>query len=190
MTLTTQSASPRARLTAIVRRSLIVAGMAVAVPATAHAHDEGTLKLVSRTLAVGDSIAVTGIKFSKNSSLRLMLVGLGGRYPLTNVKVNAKGAFERAVLVPTDAPTGAYRLVALADDGDEAAALDVALVPPSRVSDDADHHLDVPPGVAPTGQALLLAKATSPWVTGGAVSLILLALAAAGVLLRSRRIDS
>lgn len=182
MTSTTHSVTPRARLTVFASHSLIVMGVALAVPATAHAHDEGILKLVSRTLVVGDSIAVMGTKFSKRTSLRLVVVGLGGRFELPEATTDSAGSFTLQVLIPANAPIGAYRLVALADDGDEAAALDVALIANGASSDSV---MDVPTA-APTDQPLALERATSPLVTWGAVGIVLIALGLGTSLLRER----
>lgn len=175
------------RLPGFAARVLLLAGVALStIPATARAHDEGTLKLVSRTLGVGDSIAVAGVKFSKRSTLKLALVGLGGRFALAEVKSDSAGAFDLGVLIPKGAAPGMYRLVAFADDGDEAASLDVVLVPATAVEGENDHHLDVPPSVAPTDQVLVLERATSPLVTWGAYSVIILALGVGVFLIRER----
>ncbi|MEO8479823.1 MAG: hypothetical protein ABI542_09355 [Gemmatimonadota bacterium] len=182
MRSTTRSVTSRARLTAFARRSVIVVGMALAVPATAHAHDEGILKLVSRTLVAGDSVTVMGTKFSKRSSLRLVVVGLGGRFELTEATTDSVGSFTLRVLIPADAPIGAYRLVAFADDGDEAAALDVALTANSASADSVEQA----PATEPTDQPLALERATSTLVTWGAVGLVLIALGLGTNLLRER----
>ncbi len=185
MTSNTHFVTFRARLTAFTMRSLIVVGVALAVPATAHAHDEGILKLVSRTLVVGDSVTVMGTKFSKRSSLRLVVVGLGGRFELTEATTDSVGSFTLRVLIPADAPIGAYRLVALADDGDEAAALDVALMSARASADSVEHA----PATEPTDQPLALERATSPLVTWGAVGLALIALGLGAPLLRERTLS-
>lgn len=150
-------------------------------PATqAAAHEEGVLKVASRQFAPGDSLRIVGEKFGGRNELRLLLVGAAGRIELATVKTDSAGAFTTTLRVPDDARLGTYRLVAVASDGDEVAALDVALTarPAAAESDDA--------GTVerPTAEPLELERAGSPLVTGGAVVVAGLALILGVTLLR------
>jgi len=61
---------------------------------------------------------------------------------LDTVRTDSAGAFAALVLVPAVATPGAYRLVAVADDGDEVATLDVTVVAAAPAADHARmvHH--------------------------------------------------
>lgn len=170
---------------------LIALGLLARSPAMAWAHEQGVLKPASRALTAGDSLPLAGEKFSKNATLKLLLVGVGGRVGLGEVRTDTKGGFTTRLLVPSGVARGAYRLVALATDGDEVAGLDVtvnalAAGEHTGAGEHAQHERAAGPD-EPSAEPLALERARSPLVTGGAVGGIVLALALAGVLLRPRR---
>ncbi|MGH7751772.1 MAG: hypothetical protein ACREN5_03060, partial [Gemmatimonadales bacterium] len=70
-------------------------------------------------MSPGDSLRLSGAKFTKQTGLRLALVGLEGRIELGTVRIDAAGAFQTTLLVPATASPGQYRLIAVATDGDE-----------------------------------------------------------------------
>lgn len=158
----------------------VTLGLLLGLPARAVAHDEGVLKLASRNLAAGSTIRFAGEKFSRKTSLALVLVGTLGRFEVGKVQTDSAGAFTQELTVPADLRPGAYRLVALAPDGDEAATLDVTvLAAEESVVEEAGS--DAGP---PTAEPLELERAGSPIVTGLAVLGIAFALVVGGALLR------
>lgn len=145
-----------------------------------HAHEEGVLRVASRSLAAGDSVRVVGEHFSKRSSIRLVLEGVAGRIDLVTVKTDSAGAFSLVVGIAADQTPGAYRLVALADDGDVAASLDVAVAAAATGPVAAD-----PPAMEPpTAASLDLPRAHSPFVTWSVLAGIGLSLGLGLTLLR------
>lgn len=175
--------------------ALITAALIAIVAVPASAHDKGTLKLASRTFAAGDSLPVTGAKFSPRDEVTLVLVGASGRHPLADVPTDSVGGFKRAVLVPATLAEGRYRLIAEALDGDEVASLDVVVTPP-RVSVGATAAMEHPmPGMdhgtmdmtMPTAAPVVLARAHSTRVTAAAIILVLVCFAAGAALLRPMR---
>ena len=169
---------PPRQVAAALGLALVVATSLAAV------HEEGVLKLASRALVAGDSLPLKGEKFTRSSPLTLALVGMAGRVSLGTVRSDSVGAFTASVLVPRDASAGSYRLVAIAEDGDEVASLDVT------VSAAAAADLAAMPGhermemEEPTGEPLVLDRARSPLVTWSVVTGIGLALIGGVVLLR------
>ena len=170
----------------MARRPALAAGLLIGLSAIGQAtsaHEQGVLKLARREFPSGDSLPLAGEKFSRNSQLTLSLVGVGGRLTLRDVQVDAAGTFRTALLVPATVAPGAYRLVALAEDGDEVASLDVT------VSAAAAEHASMPghEGMEmdePSSEPLALERARSPLVTWSVVAGIGLAVVAGAVLLR------
>jgi len=149
-------------------------------------HEEGVLKVERRQFAPGDSLHITGEKFGASNRLVLALEGLAGRVQLRTVTADTAGAFVTAVLVPPDLDEGSYRLLALADDGDEAAGLDVTVIarvedaaPVAAMEEDA-HAMD-----HPSDEPLAVNRARSSLVTGGVLLGVALAVIAAVILLRA-----
>jgi hypothetical protein len=159
-------------------RLLTVLAVLVSVAAV---HGKGVLKLADRRLFAGDTVDVSGEKFPKASSLVMLLVGTAGRTRLGEVRTDTAGVFRAAPVIPADLPVGAYRLVVLASDGDEVGALDVEVVPvatPRRALEAANGSAE------PSAQPLALERARSPWISGGMVTVILIAVVVGGLLLR------
>ena len=168
------------------RRVVTIAGLLTIAVATAWAHEKGILKPATRTLTAGDTLAVAGEKLPKRERITLRLVGVGGRIALDTVQADSAGAFAARVLVPASVPPGAYRLVAVADDGDEVATLDVTVVAAAPATDHAamDHPDEAVAAAEPSADPLALDRARSAAVTGSTVAAIVLAVVLGGVLLR------
>jgi ABC-type branched-subunit amino acid transport system permease subunit len=127
---------------------------------------------------------VKGEKFTRNAPLTLALVGVAGQLSLATVRADSTGTFTAAVLIPTEAPAGSYRLVATAEDGDEVASLDVTV----SAAATADHAnmpghdaTDMDP---PSNEPLALERAGRRLVTWSVVAGIGLAVVGGLVLLR------
>ena len=163
---------------------------AAAVAADALRHPEGTLKLAERQLVAGSTVPIGGEKFAEDGKLELLLVGVAGRFRLGDVTADSVGGFAESFDIPADLALGAYRLVAIATDGDEVASLNVELLAespapgkgPGLSEDDGGHAESAADG--PTDEPLILERAGSPWVRGGAVVGIIIALVGGGLLLR------
>ena len=168
------------------RRSLVAGGLAavfVAMPMGALVHEEGTLKVADRSFVPGSTVQIGGEKFSRGGKLELVLVGVVGRFAVGEVTADSVGGFSAAFEVPMDVEVGAYRLVAIATDGDEVATLNVRmLVAPAAPEEygQAEDHEEAEASAEP----LSLDRATSPFVRGGTIVGIVLALAVGGMLLR------
>ena len=165
------------------KRTRVVTGLAVAflslLASRSDAHEKGVLKLAMRQLVPGDSVGATGEHFGRRATLRIELVGIAGRMRLADVRADAQGGFRQALVVPVDAKPGTYRVVAVAADGDEVASVDVSVAthPLSPVPTPA--HVEAVPSTRP----LVLTRARSIWVTGGALAAIVLAFVGGAVLL-------
>lgn len=132
---------------------------------------------------------LAGDTFPPNGRLALSLVGIGGRTVLGSVRTDGAGAFRASLAVPRAVAPGAYRLVAVAGDGDEVASLEVAIAPPTGTTSPPVHEgMAHEAGAAqpmPSSQPLDLRRARSDLVTGTAIASIVLALGLAIVLLRN-----
>jgi hypothetical protein len=177
---------------AVALASLPTLANATADDAAARMHPEGTLKVTDREIHAGATFEIGGEKFASDGTLELMFVGLVGDVPLGEVTADSVGSFHGSFAVPANLDAGAYRLVAIAADGDEVASLDMSVL--AAVLDPAgdDAHAEVNGGDAgahsdaaePTDEPLALDRASNPWVTGGAIAGILFAIVGGGVLLR------
>ena len=147
---------------------------------TANGHEKGILKLATRQLVASDSVRVVGEKFARRSTLVLFLTGLRGRIRLQEVHADTGGAFAAMLHIPSGIAPGSYRLIAIASDGDEVATLDVSVVSARPATSTTSHH----PSVVPSAVALSLSRARSPWVTGAAALVTVLALIGGVLLLR------
>ena len=166
---------------------------ATAIAADALRHPEGTLKLAERQLVAGSTVPIRGEQFADHGKLELLLVSVAGRFRLGDVTADSVGGFAKSFDIPADIELGTYRLVAIATDDDEVASLNVevlAAVPnpdeePGHAegaghSEDGEHVENA----EPTDEPLTLDRAGSPWVRGGAVVGIIIALVGGGLLLR------
>jgi hypothetical protein len=168
----------------LLRRGSVALGLLVILGGWAPftvAHDKGVLKLANRRLVAGGSVQLVGEKFPKASKLVLLISGAAGRTQLAEVRTDTTGAFRAAPLMPAHLAPGAYRLVVLADDGDEVAGVDVEVVAAVADQHPAGHGEGSP---EPSAEPLALERARSPWVTGGAWAVVIATFAAGGLLLR------
>ena len=181
---------------AFVRRVALSAAVASALLLTlgaaprAVAHPTGRLKLASKTLHAGDSLAIGGERFATSDEVTLVLVGVTGRVELGAVPTDTAGAFQHTFFVARSAKEGQYQLVAEAIDGDPVATVDVVVQGPSMpMSMGAMPSGSMPEGMAmdarPSGEPLQLVRATSAAVRWSA-RLFVLACALAGALLLRR----
>ncbi|HWP36801.1 MAG TPA: hypothetical protein VNL18_04525 [Gemmatimonadales bacterium] len=172
-----------------LRHAAGTAGLVLlAIMTVAAVHEEGVLKLVTRTLVAGDSVSVQGERFARNSSMTLALLGVTGQLNLGTVRSDSTGKFALPLLVPANAAAGSYRLVAIADDGDEVASVDVTVSPAAAAADHAamgHEEMADDPSDAP----LALDRAESPLLTWTVVAGIVAALASGVALLRRRAAD-
>ncbi len=180
-------------LTASSLAALVATVPAVAIASDTVAHPEGTLKLAERQLVLGSTVLIAGEMFAERGKLQLLLVSVAGRFELGEATADSVGGFSRSFDVPADVDVGAYRLVAIATDGDEVASLNVELVAAAPEADEesghegaASHSEDGEHAEAaePTDEPLSLDRAGNPFVTWGAVVAILFAFVTGGMLLR------
>lgn len=171
--------------------TLVALVLGATLPRDAFAHEKGVLKPAARSFAPGDSLPVAGAKFGNRKPLVLLLVGIGGRYELARVQSDTAGAFQTTLAVPDSLPTGSYRLVAVASDGDEVASLDVSVLARAAGVDMPTAPMGEDHGMAgePSKEPLVLARARTLWVTGGAILLIGLVLIGGLALLRRPAAD-
>lgn len=179
------------RAVSVPLRAAVVATLAVVLTvASAEAHEKGVLKLASKTFRAGDSLAVSGEKFSAKDELTIVLIGANGRVALGDVPTDSAGKFRQTWLVPATIAAGQYRLVAEAIDGDEVASLDVAVSAPGAMAEmPGMEHASGHEGMQmdPTGAPLALDRARSSAVTGTAIAFIVVCAFAGVWLLRLPR---
>ena len=166
---------------------------ATAIAADALRHPEGTLKLAERQLVAGSTVPIRGEQFADHGKLELLLVGVAGRFRLGDVTADSVGGFAKSFDIPADIELGTYRLVAIATDDDEVASLNVEVLAAVPNADEEPGHAEGPghsedgehvENAEPTDEPLTLDRAGSPWVRGGAVVGIIIALVGGGLLLR------
>jgi hypothetical protein len=107
--------------------------------ATLAAHEKGVLTLAAPSAAAGQSLAVTGSDFGAGTALRLVLRGALREYELAGVRADEGGSFRLDVIIPETVPPGAYRVVAVAEDGDDTAAADLEVQAPVAASAEHAH---------------------------------------------------
>ncbi len=164
---------------------------ATAIAADAFRHPEGTLRLADRQLIAGSTVPIRGEMFAEHGKLELLLVGVAGRFRLGDVTADSVGDFAKSFDIPADLDVGTYRLIAIATDDDEVASLNVELLAApvdadmgtGHMEDDRSHDAEATED-APTDEPLILERAGSPWVRGGTVVGIIIALVGGGLLLR------
>lgn len=168
-----------------VRSAIVILVFMVAGTTSLAAHDEGVLKPATRVLTAGDSLTLGGEQFTKNSGLAVWLVGIAGRFRMASVRVDSAGSFATKVLVPTDAAAGAYRLTAIAGDGDEVASVDVTVEAAEAAAHrDSAFESDAMDMEEPTAAPLMLSPARSAALTWSVIGGIVVALAMSVVMFR------
>ncbi len=107
-------------------RVSVLAVMIVAMAASqARAHEKGVITLASGMAAAGSTLQVMGEKFSSSTQLRLVLRGALSEREIGSAETDAAGGFVIELEIPAGVEPGAYRLVAVAPDGDEVASADL-----------------------------------------------------------------
>jgi hypothetical protein len=166
-------------------------GVIVALTGAAATHPSGVLKLSSKLLKAGDSLAVAGERFAEKDAVTIVLLGISGRVELGTAPTDSSGSFRRSFLVPAATKPGQYRLVAEAVDGDEVASVEVA-VQAGAESMEPMSAGTMPAGMImegrPTGEPLQLARARNRAVIWTASLFIIACLASGAVLLGKRRV--
>lgn len=185
---------PRAFAASLVA-GLVAVCLLIGPAVASAAHPRGTLRIPSKTLRAGDSLAVTGSQFEPKDAVTLVLIGVTGRKTLADIPTDEKGGFQRSILIPGVTAAGQYRLVAESVDGDEVATLDVSIT-----SDSTARGVAMPPmpgmehmpghegmAMGPNGAALTLVRARNPVVTAAAIVVIIAsALAGLGLISSTR----
>jgi hypothetical protein len=121
---------------------------AAAAGAGAAPHGQGRLWLERRAVAIGDTLRVRGTEFEPGR-YRLRLAGSLASADLGTVTADSDGRFAFDWHVAAVRP-GAYRLVAIAEDGDEATREPVEILPAAPT---AAAGSGAEPGTAGTGTA-------------------------------------
>jgi len=101
---------------------------------SAPAHPEATLRAARAAVAAGTALPVTGENFAANGKVLLALRGALGEYRLVEVTATGEGTLSVSLHIPAEVRPGRYQLVALADDGDVVARLELTLEPPAAGS--------------------------------------------------------
>lgn len=153
-----------------------------AAPATAH--DEGRLVLARAAVAPGDTLGIEGLEFAPGK-YRLRLRSALTTYDLPAVTASPQGTFRLTWVVPVQSQPGAYRLVALAADGDMSAGTALTIL--ERRGDAASEATrgahDARVGASPEPMPLERLRTPAEW----AVILFLIAASFGGGLLLLRR---
>lgn len=164
----------------VARRIACYLGLALALagyPARLEAHEGGVLRVSPRAAAPGDTLSVVGEQFARGGRVRLVLAGTEGRWSLLEATTDTAGRFAQPVRLPVGLADGAYRLVAIAPDGDEITGVDLVVAaraagsPGAEPSPGGHGHLDLP-------------RARHPIVTGLALAVVLGSVVAAIPLLK------
>jgi hypothetical protein len=161
-------------------------GLTLIVAAPAYPHGGGVIRVASKQVAVGGTIALTGEKLEKNAELRLELRGVLDNYPAGRVRSDASGKFSASITIPPAVPIGAYTLVAIADDGDVTARTDLAVGPAPDIAASKEgmpHMATGMPGMQATAEMMKIERTTTPGEWAVIAALILLSLGGGAFLL-------
>ncbi len=115
-------------------------------PHEAGALHEAVLTLGSSTAAAGGTLRVTGAEFHSVTTYTLVLKGVLDEYEVGSAESDSEGRFTLELEIPDNVRPGAYRLVALEADGEEAASRDLTV-------ESAPADVDVESGEASPGDA-------------------------------------
>ncbi len=113
---------------------------------SAGALHEAVLTLGSSTAAAGGTLRVSGAEFHSLITYTLVLKGVLDEYEVGSTESDSEGRFTLELKIPGNVRPGAYRLVALEPDGEEAASRDLTVEP-------APADVDVEAGEASPGEA-------------------------------------
>lgn len=172
----------------------LVTGLTLIVVSPAYPHGEGVIRLASRQVAIGGTIALTGEKLGNNADLRLELRGILDNYPVARIRTDAKGRVSASVTIPPAVPVGSYTLVVIADDGDVAARTDLSVGAAAAVAvaeKGMPHMAPDMPGMEATAEMMKIELTTTPGEWAVIAAVILLSFGGGAFLLsRSRRTAS
>lgn len=183
------SSHPKLALTTAAMLALVTSPLAAwSAERVARLHPTGVLRLVDTRLVPGSTVRLEGEKFAKGGELELLLIGVDGRVAIAMVRADSVGKFVTDITLPEALSPGSYGLVAMAGDGDTVGRLEVVVVaapiaqePVAAVSETHDANDE------PTADPMVLDRAKSAAVTGGAAIGVLLTFAIGAVTLyRSR----
>ena len=90
-------------------------------------HPEATLKSPVSSVAAGATMPLQGEMFLADQKVKLALQGAFNEYDLPEMTADAEGKFSTSLEIPSGVRPGAYLLVAIADDGDVVARLEVTV---------------------------------------------------------------
>ncbi len=107
---------------------------------------EAVLTLGSSTAAAGGTLRVNGAEFHSVTTYKLVLKGVLDEYEVGSTESDSEGRFTLELEIPDNVRPGAYRLVALEADGEEAASRDLTV-------ESAPADVDVESGEASPGDA-------------------------------------
>jgi len=113
----------------MMRTMLLTAGLLAGLATPAFAHENGVIRLASKSLALGAELAMRGEKLPKNATLRLELRGALSTFALGTVSTDSAGTFQLGRSLPPDVRAGSYVVVAIAPDGDKVAQADLSITP-------------------------------------------------------------
>ena len=119
---------------------------APAAPGALRVPHEAVLTLGSSTAEAGGTLRVSGVEFHSVTSYTLVLKGVLDEYEVGSAESDSEGRFTLELEIPDHVRPGAYRLVALEADGEEAASRDLTVEP-------APADVDVEAGEASPGDA-------------------------------------
>lgn len=166
----------------------LAVGLTLVLASPAYPHGGGVIRLASKQVAVGGTIALTGRKLEKNADLKLELRGILDNYPAGRIHSDVKGNVSAMVTIPPAIPVGVYTLVAIAEDGDVAARTELSVGP---AADAAAAKMGMPhmatemPGMEATAEMMKIEPSTTPAEWTVIITLILLSLGG-GVFLLAR----
>jgi hypothetical protein len=169
-------------------------GLLLTIRSPAYPHGVGVIRLGSKQVGVGGTIALKGEKLEKNADLKLELRGILDNYPAGRIRTDANGKVSANVTIPPAVPIGSYTLVAIADDGDVAARTALAVGPAAAVTaaqEGMPHMAPEMPGMNATAEMMRIEVTTTPAEWAVIIAVILLSFGGGAFLLfRSRRTAS
>ena len=169
---------------------LLTTSLTFGVSQPAHAHEDGVLQPATKQWVAGGTVQVRGKQFGKNADLALVLVGTRGQLSLRLVRTDSAGGFVAELTIPAGTIAGDYRLVAIAEDGDRVASVEIAVMetePLAQPAEDQHAGHDEAGMAMPTAEPLELVRARSTVMTAAAALLIVAAMLGSGLLLRRPR---
>lgn len=106
--------------------------------ASALAHEDAVLEVNRSAVTPGDSVLLKGTEFTAGLEYQLRLVGTLDEHDLGTIRADSAGRFRLAVSIPSAARPGRYRLVAVAEDGDEVASAELRVADRAAASSSPD----------------------------------------------------